>query len=115
MIQLPHVDRRTTLRALFEANQILVNEGDYGLLKVLLYQGETVRFRIKCHLKPVTGCRACLPQVDDESFSTFSESLYNYIEDQIEACPLVWDIGVGCLPRKGQIEIVAKPIMFLYG
>jgi hypothetical protein len=35
--------------------------------------------------------------------------LSNYLDERIEPCAGVWALGFGCIPTKGEIEIVLEP------
>jgi hypothetical protein len=112
MIQLPQTNRATISRAISATNQLLVDEGDYGLVQALLNQGKTVRFRIKCAPKPATECAECLRVIDKELRSVFLDWVYGYLEDKIEPCALMSEVSLACLPMKGEIDVVVKPSVF---
>jgi hypothetical protein len=108
MILLPQTDRATISRAISATNQLLVDEGDYGLVQTLLQQSKTVRFRLPCDEIQAAVCPMCVYGTEQDCVNLL-DYLSNYLDERIEPCAGVWALGFCCIPAKGEIEVVLEP------
>lgn len=108
MIQLPQTDRATISRAISATNQLLVDEGDYGLVQALLNDGKTVRFRLPCDEIQADVCPMCVYGTQQDCVNLL-DYLFTYLDDRIEPCAGVWALGFDCIPTEGEVEVVLEP------
>jgi len=90
------------------ANQLLVNKNDYGLVQALLDDGKTVRFRLPCDEIQAEVCPMCVLGTEQDQLNLL-DYLCNYLDERIEPCTGVWALGLSCIPKKAEIEVVLEP------
>jgi hypothetical protein len=90
------------------ANQLLVAEGDYGLVQALLQKGKTVRFHLPCDEIDPHVCPMCVLGTGQDQVNLL-EYLDDYLDDRISPSAGVWALGFRCIPTKGEVEVVLEP------